>query len=224
MRPILSMAAAALVLALPARTEAASPITDAFVAGLHADGAFLRAAADLALQRSGGRGHRTEAKADLALDRTIARGLAAWRAEADREETASDDYPILGGANGLVGDAASLPITLGNRVTQAGTRAVDSVIAALPGRGDAGLAGVAPNPVPLGTPFLPVDREAYRHLLPAEGASFAALYRADRKIVYARLADRLADYIKNGDAESLRSLAVRLYPRINAVAGEPNRR
>ena len=178
---------------------------------------YLDRSSRLALDKSSNPTVRAFAHSE-ALEQTVAaNSLVAWtQTNTVRGEDVALGRPLLpvdaGGPIATVGALAALPLDIAGNVTgdvvTGRSVAVDRPLTVTPGEG-----AEAPT---LGGTLLPSDRDDLSRLQGSSGRRFDALYRNTQLDSLRQLTTLYRDYDANGDDPSLRALAHRELPRINA--------
>lgn len=192
---------------LPA--NAASIISEAFLANVQPNIDFLQRSSRLALDHSSNRGIRAFAASEAAEQANAAHEMTAWiRTNTLRGTIGAVDV------NGTVVpspvDVATVPVAATTDLMTGRSVAID--------------APVAINTAP----------EAARQLLPAgqtdldrlairEGRSFDRLYRGTQRDALRQLSTLYAAYIQNGDDPTLRTMAAEELPKVNRRIAEMRR-
>ncbi len=207
---LLTVATVALV-AATASASAASPATDAFVANVRPNVDLLDRSSRLALDKSPSAAVRAFAHGE-AMEQTIAaNSLVAWtQTNTVRGEAVALGAPVAGTVVAPLADIAAVPLDVTNGVGDLVTGrsvAVDRPLTVTRGRGDGST---------LGSTLLPAGAEDLSRLQDLSGRQFDALYRSTQLDSLRQLATLYRDYAVNGDDPSLRAMAVRELPRVNA--------
>ena len=197
--------------------QAASPMTDAFIANVRPNVVFLDDSSRLALDKSPSRAVRAFAHGEAAQQTIAANSLTAWvQTNTARGEAVALGYPAVVSPIEPVTSAALLPLDVANGVTNG----VGDVLTGRSVAIDRPLT-VTPAPVlgtttgsPVGSQLLPSERNDMARLNSMQGRAFDALYRSTQLDGLRQLATLYSDYAVNGDDPGLRAIAATELPRI----------
>ena len=205
----LLVATGSMLAAIAVPANAASVMTEAFLANVRPNVDFLDRSSRLALTNSANGPIKTFAHNEAVEQTITANSLVAWT-QSNTARGAIGAVVVVGQlVPGTVG-VATMPLTVGSDVLTGRSVAVDLPVA------------VSTTPeenhslLPAGQTDL--DRLAARH-----GRSFDALYRTTQADALHQLQNLYASYIQNGDDPDLRSMAAIDLPKINQRLAELRR-
>jgi predicted outer membrane protein len=205
----LLFATGSLVLATVASANAASVMTEAFLANVRPNVDFLDRSSRMALTNSESSRIRTFAH-DEAMEQTItANSLVAWM----QSNTTPGAIGAVVVPGQIIPDAvglATLPVAIGGDLLTGRSVAIDVPVAV----------SAAPDHA---HDLLPAGQADLDRLSAGHGRPFDALYRTTQLDALRQLQTLYSGYVQNGDDPALRAIAVGELPKINRRISELRR-